>query len=429
MRQLTLIAIRPLLRPALLLAAAGLATLSGQALAAEALGPIEFGRFSVFLQAIAILATVAVFGYDNALVRHISTARGENRSGAVANLVAAANSATLPISVGVAVAACAGFLLIEDFGLSLALILSLAVAIPATVRMRITSARLRALGGANLAIAVERLVRDAPLFIVCVAFIAISTELRLGAAQAAIAVICGIAGGLYMAQLRAPARSRRGDHQVPAEFHGSARRFTAFAIADALFQRIDIFVVSMVLSERFAGLLGIALIIAGLCGFGAILSVYIYVPRIGAAFSAGRPGEAERLLRSSAFVAMAATLSVLVLWAGYTTLLSDFALREYAEAEDVVALMIAAQLINATTGSTGPALGVIGFERDLVKVYVGAVIFRVVLTVALIDIFGFVGIGFSLVLCYAVVNAGLGFVLWHRARLLPGIFSLLRARP
>jgi O-antigen/teichoic acid export membrane protein len=417
--------LRSISRPALLLAIGGGATLLGQALAAEALGPVEFGRFALFVQATAILATLAIFGFDNAIVRHITAARGEDRDSAVPGLVAAARAATLRISVAATAAGIALLALVEDFGLSLPVVLALALAVPATVRLRLDAAAARAAGKPDLAITAERLFRDAPLIALAAAALLWPGGARPGAGAAAVAVVLGVLIGILIVRRHAVPPAPAGD---AAALGRSARRFAAFAVADAVFQRMDIFIVSALLGERFAGLFGAALIVTSVCGFGAILSTYVYVPRIGTAFSAGRPAEAERLLRASAWVALAASAAVLALWAVYIAFLSDFLLTEYADAAGIVAIMIAAQLVNAMTGSAGPTLGVIGFERDLAGLYVASMITKLALTLALVGEFGFIGVGVSLVLCYALLNAALGVMLWRRARIVAGILSLLRAR-
>lgn len=426
-------------RPALLLAVGGGTSLAAQVLAAEALGPVEFGRFALFMQATAILSTVAIFGYDNAVIRKITAIADPDRAEPVARIAETARRATGRLSIVTAAAAALLFMVIANFGLSPLLTATLAIAIPATVRMRLESAILRAIGHPDLAIAGERLFRDIPLMLLTASVLVAGNAWEANATFAALAVVTGVLLGMVSMRPRVPgppalprSQGRQLESSVatdpaPRELHRSARRFAAFAVADAAFQRIDIFIVSAILGEHFAGLYGVALIVTAFCGFGAVLSVYVYVPRIGAAYASGRKTEAEALLRASAYVALATTVAVLLVWLAYAVLLSGTVLTDYQDAEAVVALMLVAQFANATTGSAAPALGVLGYERDLIRLYVCGVVMKIVFSTGLVLIFGFIGIGASLVLCYVLMNVALVLIVRRRTSLMPGIFSVLRS--
>ncbi len=368
---------------------------------ALSLGVAGAGQMYVGLAVLALLATLARGGLDQAAFRQVAVALGAGRQPAARGVVLAIAAWAL-----LAATLLAGLLLLA---LPLApeplrpVLLRLAPGLPALALLTVAGSLLAALGrpvagqvvGAILWPALVLLVLALGRVAVGQVALATAAAMALAAGIGAVLVWRGLAPG--WAEREAPSRPALAKAAWP---------FFGVEIVSLLSQNLPLIALGLLASDHEAGLFGLASRIAMLVTILTMATYAVTAPRLARLHGAGDAAGFARALheanRGVMLLGLPVTLALLAVPAWVLGLFG----QEFRAAAPLLVLLVLAQVPNLLVSQCYAALAMTGHQRALLRASLASLVAMLLALVVLLPVLG--AFGAALAMMVAAVVMGLG---------------------
>jgi O-antigen/teichoic acid export membrane protein len=400
-------------------AAAGIG-LGIEVLLARALGVNQFGIFAYVWAWLTVLALVAKFGWDTALVRFVPVYTTGERPGLLAGLLRYADRFVLLTSVGMAVAVVAAVTVARNHlsaGLWSTFIIG-AVALPFISLTELCRGALQGLKRVVRGYVPGSVIR--PVFLgllVGALLLAGDGQVSAGTAMACNVLAVAIAFGVGLRWRGQALPAELSNHSPRYEYRqwlSVAAPLLVIAGMNVIMGQSDIIIVGYLKSARSAGIYTTATKISGLVAFGLSAANTVVAPLIAELYEAGRREELQRMVRFATRGILVFTLPVAIALA----LLGKIALAMFGAAfvtgYSALLLLLAAQAVNALSGPVGYLMIMTRYQGTAAAILSIAAIVNIGLNVVLVPRFGLQGAAAASLVTTAAWNVCMFFFVLKR---------------
>jgi len=377
------------------------------------MGTAGYGVYAT-ATALAILLTVlAGLGLPTLVIRLLASYSARQQWGRMRGLLVRGNQAVLGASLlMVCLATSMIWILAERFGADKAAALSLAMLlIPLTALGAMRSAALRGLHHVVLGQLPENLIMPGLLLVLVGGgwFIhggasALTPEYAIAARLAAAAVAFGVGAVLLLKSLPPAVRQARPEYELRS-WARAALPLLFIAGINIVNTQIDILMLAALRGSESAGVYQAAVRGAELVAFSLVIANMAIQPSLARLYATGDTARLQRLVTWSARGATAAALplaAIMILWGG-PIMAAAFG-ADFARGAIALAILSAAQLVNAFTGPANSLLDMTGHQHDTLKAMIAGVLANVTLNALLIPRWGIAG---------AAIATGVSLILWN----------------
>lgn len=387
--------------------AAGLTFVTG-VLLARLLGAASYGVYASATAVVLLMSVPLTLGFDRLLVRDVAAAGTRATWGLAQGLMRRSIEFVLPVAlvavIVVALAATAFNSFAPDTLPVLWIALLMVPLLVVTTLRRAITQGLRHIVSSQLPDALIRPGLYAALLVVAyftLGTLSAAAAMALNLFSVTVALICGLY--LLWRQIPAQMHSARPEYET-RQWLREAMPFALATAATTLMNQIDVVLVGGLAGAAPAGLYAVAARGAGLALFGAIAVNTTLAPTAAQLWAVNERARLQYVVTRAARGAFLFALGVAaMLWLFGPQFLTLFG-PEFADADQTMALLALAQVIDCGFGIGGLLLSMTGFQ-GLAFVSIGvAVVLRIGLGIALIPSLGAAGAGVAAVISILVVN-------------------------
>jgi len=409
----------------------GLTYLS-QIVIARLTGATSYGYYTYALAWITLLAYVAAFGFDVALLRFVAAYRNQAKWDLLHGVVRYAERWVLA-SGGILVVLGTGIVLARGnqidpelrntflFGFPLIPILALAW---------IRCAVLRAHDHVIIPLTSSLLVRDG-ILIALVIFAGVGLGLRVDAQFAMLALLAGASIGLGIAslvkrriQLKPGAGPSAPAYDV-AIWQRAAMPLLVIGAVEVLMNRAGVLCLGWMGETKNAGIFSLAFNIAYLVAIPRTALNTLFAPTVSSLHDSNNHSQLQDLVSKSTLWSLAAATVVgLGLLAGADLLFSLFG-KDFVSGLPALRILLVGQVLIAGAGSQLTILTMTGHERSAAALIIVSAIVNVISMFALVYWFGMVGAALAAIGSMIVWNVLMAIFIWRKLNLLPGLLALV----
>jgi O-antigen/teichoic acid export membrane protein len=407
-------------------------TYFSQLLVARVVGPNSYGNYFYALSWITVLSYFSALGFDVALLRYAPAYQTQRAWPLLRGVIQYAESRATYLGILVVVAGTVVMMVSKHTSLELRNTFLVGLMLtPIWALLWIRCALVRAFGGVVSALAPDRLVRDGVL-LGLIALTSVGFNWRVDAPMVMTFTFVGSVIGLTVAST---ALSRMRPHEiigVAPKYDASAWRQTALplvimAVTEILMNRMGVLFLGWMGQTKAAGIYGLAFSVALLITLPRMAVNTLFAPTISNLYILHDIGTLNRLVaRSTLWTLMGAACIGFGLVVLANPLLSWFG-KDYGAGVPALFILIAGQLIVASTGSQMFLMTMTGDERRAAFLLVFSCAANALFSVILIPWFGLVGAAVGSTLALVLWNAAMALFIWWRLGLLPGVFAGLRS--
>ena len=413
------------------LASVGLGFLS-QLVLARVLGVEGYGIYAYVFAWVTVLGLLARSGFPTSLLRFVSAYRVQQEWGLLRGVIRYAEVRVAVASVLVAlVGSAVVWALAERLGLALANAFLVGLwAVPLVAMVEVRCAIARALGQVTMALVPERLVPQA-ILVVCIGFIfflpaadvgpVLALGFRVTGLAVALALVSWVAWNARRAVV-APNQPLTTGEQ--AAWRSAALALLALAVLQAVRRHADVLLVGFLLDTTDAGIYRVASYVAGLVAFPLGAINIVFAPVISAYHAQGDRESLQAMVTATArWIFATALIIALPLLIAPEFILGLFG-SDFVAGATALRILLIGQLINALTGSVGFLMTMTGHERPATVIFGVAAALAVVLTVALVPVFGISGAAAATASGLVVWNLALAVFIYRRLGVVPSIVRI-----
>lgn len=415
--------------------ASRLLQLASAVILARLLPASGYGIYATSLAVVTLLGVPTMFGLPTMLVRFVAAYELREDWARLRGVLGWASRAGFGVALTLAVAAAIVVRLagprLGD-GMEAALLISLAL-LPVLTMIAIPASALRGLRHVVLGqVPMSLLLPGAFVAFLLVWATAVQHDVHVTAAVAvgarvACAVVAMAAGAALLAS-RLPAAVRSAVAEVDhAEWLRAAFPLLLFGGLQVINTRTDILMLALLKGATATGIYQAASRGADLAVFGLMVVNVAIQPTVARLHAAGDTVRLQRLVTSAARAATAVALPTAVAFvaAGGPILRAVFG-AEYGQGAGVLAVLAAAQVVNAGMGSVGLILNMTGHERLAAQGMSAGAAANVLLNLALIPLWGTTGAAIATALSLILWNVVQGVHVRRRLGLRPSVLGALR---
>lgn len=390
-------------------------------LLARLLGTTGYGTYAYALAWFNILSVLCLFGLDKLLVRELSIFNARSAWGLIRGILRWSNFTALVVSAGFAVlAGIIVWILRERLESQMTYtLLIVLIMLPLIVLLRLRQAAMRGLHyvvGGQLP---ETLIMPISFFIIIgVMYLFMKNAFSAPVAMAAQVAAVGIAliVGVRQLQIFLPQSAKKA-HPV---YQGSTWMHIVMPLVfldsmTMINSQIDVILLGLMKSTGAVGVYAVAKKGAGLVAFILIAVNIALAPTIASMYAAGETDKLQRMITKSARVILIGSLpiAIVLILFGHWFLLFFFG-QGFIQGEKALAILGAAQLINAATGSVGLLLIMTGHERDAAMCVGISALLNFILNASLIPRWGLEGAAVATATTIIVWNTLLTVLVYKR---------------
>jgi len=410
------------------IASAGLAYCA-QLSIARIVGPDGYGQYAYVVAWMTILAYLSALGFDVSLLRFVPAYRSQGAYGLMRGVIRYAQRMVVIAGVGIALLGVAG-LAAWSGRLSPELRLTFLIgfgAVPIWALLWIRCSIARAFGGVVLALAPERIARDALLL--CLLGLAgpvlgwrVGAPAAMGATLISSAVALGLVS-LSVRRLRSPQLAYVAPVQASMTWLLAAAPLVLIGTVEPLMNRTGVVLLGWAGDIRGAGIYAVAFNVSFLAVLPRTAVNALFAPAASELFARDdRSGLQALIVRTSAWT-LAGTLGIaLPLWFLAEPILAWFG-HDFAAGTGALRILLIGQVIAAGAGSQLYLLTMTGHERVAALLVVLSAAVNVLVGVALIPSFGLRGAAIATTMAFVAWNIAMGLFIWRRLGLLPSVFA------
>jgi O-antigen/teichoic acid export membrane protein len=382
-------------------------------LLARWMGVEGYGVYATAMALVLLLTVPTGLGLPTLVIRLLASYRVYQQWGLMRGLLVRGNQAVLGASLAMALIAAAAIWWLEDrLGLVYTAVYVLAlVLIPLTALGAMRSAALRGLHHVILGQLPESLVMPALFLALVVGWrlalggsAALSPELAILARIVATAAAFGVGAALLLRRIPGAMRRAAPEYQ-PRAWARAALPLLFIAGINIVNMQTDILMLAALRGSASAGVYQAAVRGAELVAFALVIVNMAIQPSLARLHAAGDKARLQRLVTWSARGATAVALplaAVMILW-GKPIMAAVFG-ADFARGAIALAILSAAQLINAFTGPANSLLDMTGHQNDTLKAMMSGVLANVALNALLIPRWDIAG---------AAIATGTSLILWN----------------
>lgn len=402
------------------------------AVLARALGPHGYGIYTLALALVAVLAIPGQMGLPTLLVREVSRYFAREDFAHLRGLLRWATRTAVGVSValsGALLALCAvmnargggALWLVLAWGAGLVPLFALAAVRSGTLRglRRVVAGQLP-----ELAVRPATLLAAVALWLVLAGSISPAQVMALHVLAAGVA---WTAGALLLRRVLPVPTSTAAPAYESRRWWTSLAPLSLLAGVQVLASQLSILLLGALADPAQVGLYRVAHQGAMLVTFGLLALNMAAAPELARLSAAGRRDDLQSLaLRTARAATLVALPLAAVFWAWGDVLLTVAFGAPYAAAYAVLAVLCAGQVVNASAGSVGTLMNMLGHERATVRAVGLCTVGGGVIQALLIPRYGALGAaigsalgvaGWNLLLCrQALERTGLQCGVWSRAR-------------
>ncbi len=413
------------------IASAGLAS-GSQFILARLLGADSYGDYAYVLAWASVLAYLAALGFDVALLRFIPFYESKGERGLANGVIHYAQSRALAAGAMISLFGIA-YVWFGSTGMKPQLrdtfVIGFLVA-PVWSLLWILCSVSRASGGVLWALVPDRITRESVL--VLIILVGAVMRLDIGSTGAMLATLAGSLAGLVIA--RFAVRSLR--EKEPGEtiaydapyWRRSILPLVILGAVEVLMNRTGIVCLGYLNSDREAGVYGLVFNIAFVVTLPRTAVNTLFAPRLAALHAVGDVAALKSLVAKSTrwMLRFSFVIAVAIL------ALADPVLAWFGESFEVGApalkILAIAQLAVVACGSQINILTMTGHEAIAAKLLSACVAGNLLLTTALIQIWGLTGAAIATGTIFLIWNAAMSVFIWRRLGFMPGLLEVLFER-
>jgi O-antigen/teichoic acid export membrane protein len=409
--------------------AAILLTVVMESFMANTLGVASYGIFIYSVSWALLLGFLSNLGFSNALLRfgsiYVSSADWGHLAG-IRNL-----SIIITLLASLAIAAIGGVtaaIIIDETKLSTAVMIAL-IAIPFIALIKNLSGLSRSYGGLISALMPDRILRDS-----LVLFFGVFIYLfALTPPTASTATACFLAASVFslLAMIRNAYRLQPKESVQTEAKYDKYREWMTLATSLLFINiiqnqsiRVDAILVGTLTNATSAGYFNIVMLISRLVIFPLSIMNFVFAPKI-AAFYARQDINGIQLIVSKATwfsisIGFVMVLPPLFFPDQFFTLFG----MQNAGLNWSLTIVLVAQFFNVSMGIIIPVLTMTGYENQALMVLAAIFLVKIVLAFLIIPYFGVFGASCLAAAGILTYNAVLGFIIWRKLGIVPGLFGL-----
>jgi O-antigen/teichoic acid export membrane protein len=412
---------------------AGLTALS-QLLIARIVGAETFGIYSYVLAWVTVLAYCSALGFDIALLRFVPAYRvnqawallrgviryAERRIAAASILVIVIGTAVITVSAREMSSPELGMTFLVGFFL-----------VPIWALLWIRVSIVRAFGGVLSAIAPDRIVRDGGLICI-VALLGWGLKWPLDAPSVMMVTLASTVAALALASLSMHRlHPREIDGITPAYdipiWRQTILPLVVIAATEAVLNRGGVLVLGWIGSTTDAGIYALAFSISFVVALPRTAANTLLAPTISDLFVRKQHHTLQILItRTAMWTLCGAAGSAIVLAVAADPLLAWFG-RGYESGVTALRILLVGQVLAASCGSQLSIMTMTGCERGAALLLILSALLNVLLSTALVGLFGLTGAAISTTLTFVIWNIAMAVFIWHHLKLLPGPVYILQS--
>ena len=410
---------------------AGLALLT-QIVLARFLGVAEYGLYIYAITWVILLAQLACVGFDSSLVRYLSTYRTRAQWSLFRGILRV--SFLTAGFVSMTIAGLVALLLIITnpalvAGQKQVLLLSLLL-LPVFALTTIRQAVLRSLKQAALAQLPEYIVRPLILMGLVTGYYFVTRSLLTAENAIFIHLVAATVTLLIGAALINHALPDELNHASPRYKTGTWLRASApnlfLSGVILLMSKIDIIMIGSIQSPTSSGIYAASSQIAELVVFAMIAVETIAAPLIAELYSTGKQEQLQRIVTlSTRLASLFSIIAALLLVVFGDTVLGIYG-DQFVQGYNALLILIAGQIINAFSGSSGLVLVMTGHQKSAARIAGVSALANILLNLALIPRYGITGAAIATSASIALWNLWMLYDVKRRLGINPGIFCSIK---
>lgn len=395
---------------------------------ARMLGATQYGDFAYAQAWMSVLATVGVFGLQNASMRYVAAYNAYEQWPLLCGFLRFARLTSVGLSLAVAAITVPLALILREYlqpGQLTPLLLGLAI-VPIMARLLLSQGVVRGLKRPVEAELPERFAR--PLLIAfgvgIMALMLVQITAVTAVAALAVAVIVALVITVRVERRLLPLATRLSPPEYrTSQWFRSGAALLLMSGMQIIMSRLDILMLGAMIGSEAAGIYNVASRFAELASFGLAATNAIAAPMISELYWSGQLAQLQRVLALAALGVVAFTTVVFVV----LVVFSDFFLglfgQNFIAGGGALFILLLGQVMNAGCGCVGYLTTMTGHERWAALSQGVAAVLNVGLNVTLIPRFGLEGAATATATSMVVWNLALLIFVMRRLRLNPTILS------
>ncbi|MEX2489685.1 MAG: flippase [Pseudomonadales bacterium] len=395
---------------------------------ARSLGPATYGIYTFILALLHVLATPAVMGLPQLMVRETATAQADENWGLMRGLWRWCTLTVVIFSIAIAIlSGIVVWLLIDQMAEPKAKTLLVGLLlVPFLALAKLRGAALSGLRFVVLGQLPESIIRPALLVLLVLLCLLVYPESWLTAVTTmslhVVSTVMAFVVGTWLLWRLRPVELTR--HPKPlyqsSTWIASAVPLAMIAGVQIINQYTDILMLGFMRTDAEVGVYRVVGQTTMLVLFGLHVVNRVVAPHFARMHNQGDADGLQRLVTLSARAVLAFALPVVLVFLFYGRELLVWIFGEaYGAGYAVLAILAVGQLVNASFGSVGYLLNMTGHERDTLRGVMVAAIANILLNLVLIPLYGIEGAALATATTMVVWNV----ILWWAIRLRLGINS------
>jgi O-antigen/teichoic acid export membrane protein len=397
---------------------------------ARIVGAEGYGEYAYVLAWVTVLAYCAALGFDVSLLRFVPAYRAQREFGLMRGVLRYSQRIVVIAGVTMALLS-AGWVaawsrkltpgLPQTFFIGLALI-------PVWALLWVRCSIARAFGGIISALTPERIARDALLL--CLLGIAgpiLGWRISAAAAMGA-TVVSSLIALCLMTIVARHLQSAEFARMAPVDARTiwlrTAIPLVLIGTVEPLMNRLGVMLLGWVGDIKGAGIYAIVFNMAFLAMLPRTAVNILFAPKASELFARNDQIGLQNLVSQTSVWMLAGSFFIaLPLWLLASPILAWFG-PGFVVGATALRILLIAQVLIACAGSQLYVMTMTGHERWAALLVTSSAVFNVLIGVTLVRTYGLTGAALATAAAFLAWNLAMGLFVWHRLRLVPGVFGI-----
>ncbi|MCF6100413.1 lipopolysaccharide biosynthesis protein [Mesorhizobium muleiense] len=408
-------------------------TYLSQLFVARTIGASDYGIFAYVSAWAMVLIYASTLGFDVALLRFVPVYRARRAWSLLQGVIGYARRRVAVVGTVLVIGAVVIVLYWAPAdNLVLAFFIGLA-AVPVVALLRVQCAVLRAEGAVVASLVPDRIVREGSL-IVLVAIGTMILGYNITAAGALAAALSGALVGLLLAYYAGRNYRLLPRDDIEPEYDVAAWRSATLplmiaGVAEVLLNRTGVIILGWLGDTTAAGVYSLAFNIALIVTLPRIAANALFAPTVSGLHSVGDLQTMQALVaRTATWTLCGGGCIAAIMFALATPLMTSFG-PEYGDGVLPLRVLLIAQVIAMGAGSQLYLMTMTGHEPSAAALLVCAAGMNMITSIVLVYCFGLLGAAVGTAGILLAWNAAMGYWIWRRLNLLPGILCIRKFVP
>ena len=405
-------------------------TYCSQLVIARILGVDIYGMYAYVFAWMVVLAYFSTLGFDVGLLRFVPAYEAEHAWPLLEGVIQYAQRRAAAVGLSVILV---GIFVVIAWGVSPELRNTFLVGfalVPILALVRIRCSVARAFGGVASALVPDRVVREGML-IGLLAIASLGLGWTIHAPLVMLATLISSILGLGCASLAMHwCRPRAIDDVLPVydapTWRQAAIPLVILGATEALMNRTGVILLGWIADTKSAGIYSLAFNMALVVTVPRIAVNTLFAPEISGLYARNDKAMLQVLVtRAASWTLCAGICIALALYIFAGPLLAWFG-PGYEAGVPALRILLVSQVITASVGSQLYVMTMTGHERSAAMLLIASAAGNAIASLALIGMLGLTGAAIAAAAALIAWNMAMGFFLWRRLNLLPGVLASFR---